>query len=80
MAYVITSPCEGEMSGDCVEVCPVDCIKKGKNMFFIDPEICIDCGACGEVCPVNAIFYEADVPDVERVYIDKSYAFFASNR
>ncbi|KAB8137862.1 4Fe-4S ferredoxin, partial [Gracilibacillus oryzae] len=26
MAFVITAPCEAEKAGECVTVCPVDCI------------------------------------------------------
>jgi ferredoxin len=31
-------------------------------MLYIDPVECIDCGACVPECPVEAIFYEPDVP------------------
>jgi ferredoxin len=66
MAYVITELCTRQ--GDCVEVCPVDCIvpaPKGNTdwpLFYIDPDQCIDCGACMPACPPEAIFPEADVP------------------
>ena len=70
LAFVITSPCSSEKSADCVEVCPVDCIVEGEKMFYIDPEICIDCGACEAVCPVNAIYMEDEVPLEEQKYID----------
>jgi len=30
---------------------------------FIDPEVCIDCGACIPECPVQAIYTEEDVPE-----------------
>ena len=42
----------------------VDCIKSDEEsqQFFIDPDICIDCGACQPVCPVNAIFPADEVP------------------
>ena len=64
MPYVITDPCIGTKDTACVEVCPVDCIHptKGEDGFaeaaqlYIDPESCIDCGACQSVCPVSAIF------------------------
>ena len=56
MAFVITSPCEAEKAGECVTVCPVDCIEKGPDQYFINPDLCIDCGACVSVCPVDAIF------------------------
>ena len=29
---------------------------------YIDPDECIDCGACEPECPVEAIFAEEDVP------------------
>ena len=32
-------------------------------MLYIHPDECVDCGACEPVCPVEAIFYEDDVPD-----------------
>ena len=76
MAFVITSPCKGEKSAECVEVCPVDCIEEGKDMFFIDPNVCIDCGACESVCPVEAIYVEDEVPEDENEYIQFNSEFF----
>ena len=60
MAYVITEPCIGTKDTACVDVCPVDCIHPRKdeadfesfNMLYIDPEVCIDCGACEPACCV----------------------------
>ncbi len=67
MTHVITKLCTRQ--GDCVEVCPVDCIVPGpkdnpewSQYFYIDPDTCIDCGACVPVCPPAAIFPEEDVP------------------
>ncbi|ALX47907.1 indolepyruvate ferredoxin oxidoreductase subunit alpha [Lentibacillus amyloliquefaciens] len=76
MAFVITSPCINEKSGECVEVCPVDCIEEGKDMFYIDPDICIDCGACEAVCPVEAIYMEDEVPEGEEKFINLNARFF----
>ena len=76
MAFVITSPCQGEKSAECAEVCPVDCIKEGKDMFYIDPELCIECGACEDVCPVEAIYIEDDVPEEENEYILLNRKFY----
>ena len=30
--------------------------------LFIDPDECIDCGACEPECPVNAIYPEDSLP------------------
>ncbi|GMA65598.1 ferredoxin family protein (plasmid) [Alicyclobacillus fastidiosus] len=76
MAYVITSPCIGEKSADCFDVCPVDAIAEGDDQFYIDPNTCIDCGACETACPVSAIFEESFIPDEERSYIRKNREFF----
>ena len=32
-------------------------------MLYIHPDECVDCGACEPVCPVEAIYYEDDLPD-----------------
>ena len=77
MAYVITEPCIGTKDSACVDVCPVDCIHPRKDeaefatteMLYIDPEICIDCGACEPACPVQAIFPQDLVPDKWTKYI-----------
>ncbi|MDY0323466.1 MAG: ferredoxin family protein [Candidatus Carbobacillus sp.] len=76
MAYVITSPCIGAKHGDCVEVCPVDCIHEGEDQYYIDPDVCIDCGACEAVCPVSAIFHEDFVPEEEKSFIQKNRDFY----
>ncbi len=69
MAHVVTSNCEGCRFTDCVTVCPVDCFHGDDNMLYIDPEECIDCGACIEECPVQAIYAEEDVPASEEKWI-----------
>lgn len=76
MAFVITSPCLNEKSQECIEVCPVDCIEEGENMFHIDPDICIDCGACAAVCPVEAIYAEEEIPEDEVKYVEINKNFF----
>lgn len=65
MTYVIAQPCIGTKDASCVEVCPVDCIHSDdeSEIYFINPDECIDCGVCAEVCPVEAIFFEDDLPE-----------------
>ena len=68
MAYVITDACTKCMS--CTEVCPVTCIHPAEGedgledvpQLYIDPEECIDCGACAPECPSEAIFTEDELP------------------
>ncbi|MEZ4264730.1 MAG: ferredoxin family protein [Myxococcota bacterium] len=63
MAYIVAEPCIKCKYTDCVAVCPVDCFYEGENMLVINPDECIDCGACEPECPVNAIFEEDDLPE-----------------
>ena len=73
MAYVITDACIDTKDRSCVDVCPVDCIHDDGDVdrqLYIDPDECIDCGACEPACPVSAIFAEDDVPDNLRVFIE----------
>ena len=62
MTYVVTSNCQDCRFTDCVTVCPVDCFHGDDRMLYIDPDECIDCGACVPECPVEAIFAESSVP------------------
>ena len=73
MTYVITDPCIGTKDRSCVDVCPVDCIHDEGDedkMLYIDPDECIDCGACEPACPVTAIFAEDDVPGDKKVFTE----------
>ena len=62
MTYTIAEPCIDVKDRACVDECPVDCIYEGPRMLYIQPDECVDCGACEPACPVTAIFYEDDVP------------------
>jgi len=63
MTYVIGEPCIDVKDRSCVDVCPVDCIHEVGRMLVIDPDECIDCGACEPECPVEAIYPEDALPD-----------------
>ena len=82
MTHVITTLCTRQ--GDCVEVCPVDCIVPGAKddpewgkYFYVDPDTCIDCGACVPVCPPEAIFPEEDVPAEYEADIEMNAKYFS---
>lgn len=76
MTYVIAEPCIDVLDRACVEECPVDCIYEGQRALYIHPDECVDCGACEPVCPVEAIFYEGDVPPVWQGFIADNARFF----
>ena len=79
MTYVITEACIGTKDRSCVDVCPVDCIHDDGDedqLLYIDPDECIDCGACEPECPVEAIFTEEDVPDEWKPYTEINVQWF----
>jgi ferredoxin len=45
--------------------------------LYIDPDECIDCGACEPECPVEAIFDEDMLPDEWTNYIEINKEFFS---
>jgi ferredoxin len=63
MTFVVTDNCKGCRFTDCVSVCPVECFHADDEMLYIDPNECIDCGACVPECPVEAIYDEAQLPE-----------------
>ena len=76
MTYVIALPCVDVKDRGCIDECPVDCIYEGERMLYINPYECVDCGACEPVCPVEAIYYEDDVPDEWTDYVTANVEFF----
>ncbi|HEY7223485.1 MAG TPA: ferredoxin [Micromonosporaceae bacterium] len=76
MTYVIAEPCVDLLDKACIEECPVDCIYEGNRMLYIHPDECVDCGACEPVCPVEAIFYEDDLPEHWKDYQAANAVFF----
>lgn len=76
MTYVIAEPCVDVKDRACVDECPVDCIYEGRRSLYIQPDECVDCGACEPVCPTEAIFYEDDLPEPWRPYSAAGLRFF----
>jgi NAD-dependent dihydropyrimidine dehydrogenase PreA subunit len=65
MTHIVTRLCLRDTA--CVEVCPVECMVLGFPeeewpWLYIDPDTCIDCGACVPECPYEAIFPEEETP------------------
>lgn len=40
------------------------------GMLFINPNICIHCGACESECPVEAIYEDSNVPEKWSGYVE----------
>tara|TARA_Y100000992_G_scaffold93451_1_gene60171 strand:+ start:226 stop:501 length:276 start_codon:yes stop_codon:yes gene_type:complete len=72
MTHVVTAACVGHKYQDCVAVCPVDAFRELETYLVIDPDDCIDCGACIPECPVEAIFAEEDVPEDLIEWVEKN--------
>jgi NAD-dependent dihydropyrimidine dehydrogenase PreA subunit len=78
MTYVIAEPCVDVKDQACVQECPVDCIYEGDRTLYIHPVECIDCAACEPACPVEAIFYEDDLPDEWSMFKPINAEFFGA--
>jgi NAD-dependent dihydropyrimidine dehydrogenase PreA subunit len=93
MSYIIGSKCVGCVDGSCLKVCPVDCIdgpidtkrigkmtdeERAGKQLYINPDVCIDCGACVPECPVDAIHptEELAIKYGELEYVNMNYEFY----
>lgn len=82
MAFAITQNCCNDAS--CLSVCPVNCIHPtpgepdfGKTeLLYIDPRSCIDCGACADACPVDAITRVSRLTGDQAIYADINAAYY----
>jgi len=69
MAYVITGSCIKDLL--CADGCPTDFIHPKKDepgfeaatQLYVDPSVCIDCGARVPVCTSDSIDSVDDLPD-----------------
>ncbi len=68
---IVTDICEGV--AQCVEACPVGCIKPGKrknlkgvDYYWISADTCIDCGICIQVCPVPGAVIDEERDDLQK--------------
>lgn len=78
MTYVIGAACVDVMDKACVQECPADCIYEGARSLYINPDECVDCGACKLICRVGAIEYEADLSEDDRAHLADNAAFFTT--
>ena len=70
MTHVVTGNCIDCRYTDCAATCPVACFHVDETRAYIDPDVCIDCGACVPACPVHAIVEEFDLPEAERHWLE----------
>jgi NAD-dependent dihydropyrimidine dehydrogenase PreA subunit len=76
MTYVIGTACVDAMDKSCVGECPVDCIYEGARTMYINPDECVDCGACASICRLDAIYWQDDLPEGQERHLDDNAAFF----
>lgn len=82
MAYVVTDACIKDFL--CVDECAVDAIEPKKSdpkagqvsQVFINPDLCIECGACAATCAQDAIFAGDGLPAGKEGAADKNAAYF----
>jgi len=69
MTHVVTDACDRCRYTECVATCPVDCFHADAERLYIDPDVCIDCGACIPACPVHAIADAFDLLPGQEMWI-----------
>ena len=77
MTYVIGRACVDVVEKSCMQECPADCIYEGARSMYINPDECVDCGACKPACRMEAIYWEGDLPDDEQEHLADNAAFFS---
>src|SRR5699024_854635 len=71
----------------CVSVCPVNCIHPAPgepdfgytDTLYIDPHTCIDCGACADACPVDAVLPVDMLTGPLQEYAEINAAYYAEH-
>ncbi|HMV44412.1 MAG TPA: 4Fe-4S dicluster domain-containing protein [Leptospiraceae bacterium] len=86
MAHVVLENCLDCKYTNCAAVCPAEAFREGPDMLYIDPDSCIDCGACIPECPVEAILPDYEIPNRSSSYIQlnaeesKKYPLIINNK
>jgi len=84
MAYVITDTCKKDNL--CMDSCPSEAIHpaasdatyEAATQLYINPEECMDCGACAAECPTNSIFAAEELPADKLDAAKKNADYFKS--
>lgn len=76
MTYVVLDACVDLLDRSCMQTCPVDCIYEGDRKLYINPDECIDCGACEPVCPQEAIIRDDQMTLTDSPLLQDAVEFF----
>ena len=76
MTFVVTQACVDVKDKSCIQVCPADCLYEGDRMMYINPEQCINCGACEPVCPMQAIRFDEELEGEDEKFLAINAEFF----
>jgi ferredoxin--NADP+ reductase len=82
MPHVIVDTCTKDFL--CIETCPTGCIlptpgevkAETVTQLYINPEECLDCGACMTACPTDSIFPADALPSDKQNFAAKNAEFF----
>jgi NAD-dependent dihydropyrimidine dehydrogenase PreA subunit len=82
MAHVIVDTCKKDNL--CLDSCPSEAIRPLKDeaewgsvtQLYINPEECMDCGACVAECPTNSIYPAEELPADKAEFAVKNAAYF----
>jgi len=79
MPHVIVDACTKDFA--CVDSCPTSSHgrrpeNRRSTQLYINPEECLDCGACVTACPSDAIFPADGLPEDKKDFAEKNSAFF----
>lgn len=84
MAFIIAEPCInvkghglcGGLSGGLHPSSKRQARLPVREMLCIDPDECIDCGACEPACPVQAIFPEDMLPEHWKQFVEINARYY----
>ncbi len=48
------------------------------RQLYVDPEGCVDCGACVPACMSDAIFSVDDLPEDRKEFLEKNAAYYSN--